>query len=63
MTMNYQRLRIMESLSALDSLQAEKVLTYIQGLSRRAPEEEQYRRLKNQAMVEIRRALGSSNEL
>jgi hypothetical protein len=63
MTMNYQRLRIMESLSALDALQAEKVLMYIQGLSRRSADEEQHRRLKNQAMKEIRSALGRSYEV
>ncbi|MEJ7642988.1 MAG: hypothetical protein WKF87_00200 [Chryseolinea sp.] len=63
MTMNYQTLRIMESLSTLDALQAEKVLTYIQVLNRRAPEEEKYKTFKRQAMTEIRKALGNSYEL
>ena len=60
--MNYQTLRIMESLSTMDALQAEQVLTYIQVLNRRAPEEEKYKKFKRQAMSEIRKALGNSQE-
>jgi len=59
MTMNYKRLQILESLSTLDSSQAEKVLEYIKGLSCRTPDEVTYSRFKREAMKEIRNALGS----
>ena len=47
MTINYRRLQILESISSLDSSQAEKVLEYIKGLSYRTPDEASYRRFKN----------------
>ena len=55
--MTYNRLRILESLSSLDSNQAEKVLEYIKGLSAKSKDEESYRMFKHQAMQEIRLAL------
>ena len=55
--MSYNRLRILESLSSLDSNQAEKVLEYIKDLSARAKDEEAYKMFKHQAMNEIRMAL------
>ncbi|MGC3942996.1 MAG: hypothetical protein QM762_00425 [Chryseolinea sp.] len=57
MTMTYHRLQILESLSNLDSNQAEKVLEYIKDLSVRAKDEEKYKMFKHQAMNEIRMAL------
>ena len=57
MTMTYHRLQILESLSNLDSQQAEKVLEYIKGLPLKARDEEKYRMFKHQAMNEIRMAL------
>lgn len=57
MTMTYNRLRILESLSSLDTNQAEKVLDYIRKLSVRSRDEEDYRIFKHQAMQEIRLAL------
>ena len=57
--MSYNRLRILESLSSLDSNQAEKVLEYIKGLSMRSKDEETYRKFKHQAMQEIRLALNN----
>lgn len=59
--MNYNRLRILESLGNLDSHQAEKVLEYIKGLSERTEDEESYRQFKHQAMQEIRLALNNEN--
>jgi hypothetical protein len=59
MTMSYNRLQILESLSNLDSHQAEKVLEYIRGLSVRPRDEETYRMFKHQAMQEIRLALNN----
>lgn len=57
MTMNYQRLQILESLGTLDSNQSEKVLEYIKGLSVRKSDEAAYNRFKREAMKDIRRAL------
>ncbi len=54
--MTYNRLQILESLGNLDPVQAEKVLTYIKGLSNNVRDEE-YRRFKRRAMREIRTAL------
>lgn len=59
--MTYNRLRILESLSNLDTNQAEKVLEYIKGLSTSSKEEEKYRMFKHQAMQEIRLALTNEN--
>ena len=57
--MNYNRLRILESLSSLDSNQAEKVVEYIKGLSVRSKDEDTYKMFKSQAMQEIRLALNN----
>jgi hypothetical protein len=59
MTMTYNRLQILESLSSLDSNQAEKVLEYIKDLSARSKDEDTYRVFKSQAMQEIRLALNN----
>jgi hypothetical protein len=58
MTINYQRLQLMESISSLDPGQAEKVLEYIKHLSYKTVDDVSYRRFKRQAMKEIRTALG-----
>ncbi|MEO5977383.1 MAG: hypothetical protein ABIS36_02010 [Chryseolinea sp.] len=57
MTINYQRLQILESLGTLDSNQSQKVLEYIKGLSVRKSDEATYSRFKREAMKEIRSAL------
>ncbi len=56
--MTYNRLQILESLGNLDPAQAEKVLTYIKGLSHDVRDEE-YQQFKRRAMREIRTALMS----
>lgn len=55
--MTYHRLQILESLSNLDPVQAEKVLEYIRDLSAQTKDEETYKMFKHQAMHEIRMAL------
>lgn len=59
MTINYQKLQLLESISALDPNQAEKVLEFIKGLSYNSVDELTYKRFKREAMKEIRHALGN----
>ncbi len=63
MTPNHQKHEILESLNSLDPGQAEKVLEYIKGLIYSSPDETSYKKFKREAMKEIRRALGKSNQV
>ncbi len=63
MTTINQKHQILESLSLLDQAQAEKVLAYIEGLTRTPREQASYRRTKREAMNEIRQALGNIRTL
>ena len=63
MTSINQKHQILDSLNSLDSTQAEKVLEYINGLLYTAPDEASQKRLKREAMKEIRRALGKERQL
>lgn len=55
-----QKNEILESLEALDPSQAEQVLAYIKGLLQSPQDEASYRKLKRNALKEIRQALGKS---
>ena len=63
MTSFHQRHQILESLNSLDQNQAEKVLEYIKGLLYKTPDEASYKRFKQEAMKEIRHALGKGRKL
>jgi len=63
MTTIHQRHEILDSLNALDSNQAEKVLAYIKGLLYTTPDEATQKQLKREAMKEIRRALGKGRQV
>jgi hypothetical protein len=63
MTSFHQRHQILESLNSLDQNQAEKVLEYIKGLLCKTPDEASYKRFKQEAMKEIRHALGKGRKL
>jgi hypothetical protein len=52
-----QKLQILESLGYLDQAQSDKVLTYIRTLLSAPKEDAKYKRWKNEAMKEIRKAL------
>lgn len=54
---------ILESLEDLDQAQTEKVLDYIRGLVKITREDAKYQALKNQALQEIRQALGNGRQL
>jgi regulator of sigma D len=58
-----QKLRIMESLDALDQTQSEKVLAYIRSMLNTSRDEDQYRNFKREAMKEIRKALKTNRSL
>ena len=58
-----QKLWILESLDALDQSQSEKVLAYIKNLLGTSKDEYQHRRLKREAMKEIRKALKTDRSL
>ncbi len=58
-----QKLRIMESLDALDQTQSEKVLAYIRSMVNNQRDEDQYKRFKREAMKEIRKALKTNRSL
>jgi hypothetical protein len=62
MTSIHQRHEILDSLNSLDASQAEKVLEYIRGLTYTAPDEATHRRMKREAMKEIRQALGKGRQ-
>jgi len=63
MTTVTQKLRIMESLDALDQTQSEKVLAYIRSMLNTSRDEDQYRNFKREAMKEIRKALKTNRSL
>jgi hypothetical protein len=63
MTTINQKHQILESLNLLDQSQAEKVLAYIEGLTKAPREEVNYQRQKREAMNEIRQALGNFHSL
>jgi hypothetical protein len=63
MTTIHQRHEILDSLNALDSNQAEKVLEYIKGLLYTTPDEATQKQIKREAMKEIRRALGKGHQV
>ncbi|MCU0397975.1 MAG: hypothetical protein MUC73_07715 [Cyclobacteriaceae bacterium] len=63
MTTVTQKLRIMESLDALDQTQSEKVLAYIRSMLNTSRDEDQYRHFKREAMKEIRKALKTDRSL
>lgn len=63
MTTANQKLRILESLEALDQSQSEKVLAYIKNMLAATQSENQYKRLKREAMKEIRNALKTDRSL
>jgi hypothetical protein len=60
MTNIHQKHEILESLNSLDQAQAEKVLEYIKALVTPSKEAMGYKRLKREAMKEIRQALSNS---
>lgn len=63
MTTVTHKLRILESLEALDQSQSEKVLAFIKNILAAAQDENQHRRLKREAMKEIRKALKTDRSL
>ena len=63
MTTVTQKLRIMESLDALDQTQSEKVLAYIRSMLNASHNEDHYKRFKREAMKEIRKALKTDRSL
>ncbi|MDL5047671.1 hypothetical protein QQ054_16770 [Oscillatoria amoena NRMC-F 0135] len=63
MTTATQKLQILESLSALDQSQTEKVLAYINNMLVASRDESYYRRFKREAMKEIRQALKTDRNL
>lgn len=63
MTSATQKLRILESLDALDQSQSERVLAYISNLLAASQDENQYKRFKREAMKEIRKALKTDRSL
>lgn len=63
MTTATQKLRILESLDALDQSQSEKVLAYIKSMIATSRDESQYNRFKREAMKEIRKALKTDRSL
>ena len=63
MTPINQRHQILESLDSLDSSQAEKVLEFIKGLLYKTPDEASKKKFKQEAMKEIRSALGKRSQL
>lgn len=63
MTPINQKHQIVESLDALDQVQAEKVLEYIKGLLYTSKDEASYQKFKREALKEIRQALGKNRKL
>ena len=63
MTTATQKLQILESLDALDQSQSEKVLAYIRTIMKAVQDENQKKRLKREAMREIRKALKTDRSL
>lgn len=63
MTSFNQRHQILESLNSLDANQADEVLKFIKGLLYNTSDEASKKRLKQEAMKEIRSALGKRSQL
>jgi len=63
MTTIHQRHQIVESISGLDSAQAEKVLMYIKGLVQDPKSETEHEKMKKAALKEIRRALSVTRHM
>lgn len=63
MTNIHHKHQILESLDSLNQAQSEKVLEYIKGLLVPSKEETGYKKLKREALKEIRQALGNSRTL
>lgn len=63
MTTIHQRHQILESISGLDSAQAEKVLAYIKGLVQTQASVTEHEKLKKEALKEIRRALSMTRHI
>lgn len=63
MTSIHQKHEILESLNSLDQSQAEKVLEYIKGLLYTTPDAASHKKFKQEAMKEIRRALGKRSQV
>jgi len=55
----HEKTEILQSLDTLDAQQAEMVLGYIKGLLGQNKNEQGYKALKQQAMIEIREALAT----
>lgn len=62
MTIINQKHEILESLNSLDQGQTEKVLDYIKGLLYAPKTEADYKRFKQDALKEIRQALGKTRK-
>lgn len=63
MTVFNKKHQILESLEDLDHAQTEKVLDYIKSLVTISREDARYQILKNEALKEIRQALGNGRKL
>ena len=63
MTPINQKHQILESLDSLDSTQAEKVLEFIKGLLYKTHDDASKKKFKQEAMKEIRSALGKRSQL
>ena len=63
MTTFNQKHQIMESLDSLDQQQTEEVLEYIKGLLYTPRSDADYKKLKRDALKEIRQALGNNRKL
>lgn len=63
MTSFNQRHQILESLNSLDATQADEVLKFIKGLLYTNPDEASKKKFKQEAMKEIRSALGKRSQL
>jgi hypothetical protein len=63
MTVFNKKHQILESLEDLDHTQTEKVLDYIRGLLKVSRDDARYQLLKNEALKEIRQALGNGRSL
>jgi mRNA-degrading endonuclease RelE of RelBE toxin-antitoxin system len=63
MTTIHQKHEILESLKSLDQTQSEKVLEYIKGLVYATPDDASKKKFKQEAMKEIRYALGKGRRV
>ena len=63
MTVINQKHQILESLDSLDQAQTAEVLAYIRGLLNTSRKDAGYKKLKQEALKEIRKALGNGRKL